>query len=285
MEHNPDIPLNSSPRLRGLSEPPKSSRVYKSPQPDNKMISKWTDDVEKVIKDIGDSCIGYKWMSILAAKQTTTRYDILMYLIILIGPAAGVFTSVSVSYPQANAWLQIIATVLSFFSGVVSTSLKFSQLEEKSSSFKQIAAKYASLESNIRRQLSLGREERVIVGDYLEWVSSSFDELFASTPLMPDNIYQKWVEFAKINNLVIPKELGRIITVGSDDKLDQLCTVQTIEVNTHSDSRENTIVDIHMEKKETVDKKRSDAYNGLPDLNRFTDGKMKYEMSRLFGVK
>lgn len=283
IDNKPELKRIVSPRSRGQSDPPKSIRT-EQPLPPPSSVTKWSDNVEKVIKDIGDSCIGYKWMSILAAKQNNIRYDVLMYLIIAIGPLAGVFTSIAVSYPDENSWLQIISIILSFVSGVVSTSLKFSQLEQKSISFKQVASKYASLEGNIRRQLNLGREDRINASEYLEWVSSSFDELFASTPLMPNGIYKQWVDFAKKNNVTIPKELGGVITEEGDDKLDQLCTLKMITVNTDKDSRENTIVEIKIDKKNGT-LKRKDIYNNLSDLNRFADGRMKYEMARLFGLK
>lgn len=259
-----DEEVKVSPRMRALTDPP---RIEKAPT--GKV--KWTDDVEKVIKEIGESCIGYKWMCILGAKQNETKYDVLMYFIICIGPLAGVFSSITISYPDENSWLQIISIVLSFVSGVISTSIKFAQLEEKSVSFKQVASKYASLEGNIRRQLNLARDQRVDAGEYLEWVSTSFDELFASTPLMPDSIYQSWVKFAIENNIAVPKELGGVIT-GS--QIDQLCTIKIIDVN-----KENTDED---EKKET---KRQTVYNNVSDLGRFGDGKMRYEMARLFGVR
>jgi hypothetical protein len=254
---NDDMEEKVSPRLRGSSEP---SRLTPPPPPSRN----WSDDIEQVIKEIGESCLGYRWMSILASKQNNFRYELLMYSIIAIGPLAGVFTSVALSYPDENAWLQIISIVLSFISGVVSTSLKFAQLEEKTISFKQVAAKYASLEGNIRRQLNLSRSERVNAGEYLEWVSTSFDELFASTPLMPDSIYNSWVELAKKNNLTIPKELGGFITDNYESKIGPIL---------------NRSVSINIEKP----KARMSHYNNVPDMNRFADGKMKYELTRLYG--
>lgn len=277
----------SSPRLRGASEPKEplsplrlSSDRRLSPKPENKSIN-WSDDIEKVVKAIGDSSLGYKWMCILSAKQTGLRYDALMYLMIFIGPLSGVFSSISLTYPTDNDWLSIIALTLSFLSGVISTSLKFSQLDEKSTSFKQMAAKYASLEGNVRRQLSLGRNERISAGDYLEWITTSFDELFASTPLIPDGVYKEWVQFAGKNNLSIPKELGRVITVGEDDKLNQLGSIQNIAINT-TGSRE-TVVEV--KERPPHEEPRPDTYNGIPDLNKFADGKMRYELRRLFGIK
>ena len=171
------------------------------------LITEWSDNIEKIIKDIGDSCKGYKWMNIFCAKQNLNLYNFLMYSLILIGPISGILSTLSTIYS-----IQVTVTVFSFSTGILSAAIKYSKLEEKSASHKTIAAKYASLEGNITRQLSLNRNDRINAGKYLNWVSQSFDDLFNSMPLLPENIYNTWINFAKENNLSIPQEIGKMIT-------------------------------------------------------------------------
>jgi len=168
----------------------------------------WSDKVEKVISDIQVSCEGYKWMNLYSAGQLETRFTILMYLLIVIGPISGILSSVATFDYQKYRDLQNVITVFSFLSGVLSAVAKFTKFQERCITHKSMASKYASLEANIRRQLSLNREDRVNAGEYLEWCSIMFDELFSSTPLMSPEILSNWVEYGK-------KQVNSSINLGS----------------------------------------------------------------------
>lgn len=265
------------------------------------VTSTWTETVEKVIKNIGESCEGYKWMNIFAAKKASTRYNTMMYCLIFIGPISGILSTLSVVVEKdSSKTIQILVTIFSFVSGVVSTVIKYSKYEQKTSSHKAIAAKYASLEGNVRRQLSLCRNERVNAGDYLEWVSTSYDDLFTSTPLMPDDIYLQWAQFAKQNGLNVPKRLGQIIEVADDEYVANLSNVGQIGINNSDSSKDipgqtaPTRTDAYEPTFEVVvqgpgtikrEKKRSEICNSTVDLNRYTDTAMQYEMRRMYNFK
>lgn len=229
--------------------------------------SRWSDGIEKILKEIGDSCQGYKWMNIFAAKRSARIHNALMYTVIVIGPLSGILTTLS----DEHQYFTVFVTILSFLSGALSAVTKFTRLERKSALHKSIAAKYASLEGNIRRQLNLSKTERVHAGDYLDWVSTSFDDLFSSTPLIPGDIYNKWADFARENNLSVPKELAVKMDV-DHNKLKVLCAVETIKIKDSPETDHNTSVSIIVEE---------DSKEVISDLARYDDAKMKYEMSRL----
>ena len=210
--------------------------------------SKWSDNIESILKNLGESCLGYKWMNMFAAKKNEFRYNTLMYISIILGPITGILSAINDS--EVISVLQIFITVFSFMSGVISAVIKFSEFGEKSNLYKNIAAKYASLESNIKRQLNISREDRVKAGDYFDWISKSYDDLFSSSPLISDDIYQEWVKYTKENNLTIPKELGN---------------ANSKEINIPNSVTENHSVDV--------------------DLSKFSDGKMKYEVARMSRMK
>lgn len=254
------------------------------------VTSIWTDRIENTLKEIGESCTGYKWMNIYAAKKTLRKYNILMYSSIVLGPISGVLSAVAGKYEDYSDRLNVIITIFGFLSGVVSAMIKFSKLGEKSTSYKSVAAKYASLEGNIRRQLSLCRDDRVNPGEYLEYISTSFDELFTSAPLLSDNIYQEWVNYAKNNGLTIPKELGKIVDSDENkttDRIKKLCNLEKININketTDSDRKISTPITIDTPTV-VIDKEREKVYNQEVDFSEYSDGKMKYEMARLYGMK
>lgn len=147
----------------------------------------WNTNIETILKDIEQSCKKYKWISLYTSEKCTEYYNILMYIVIFIGPISGILSTISVSNPSYSDVIQIFITIFSFISGVLSAIIKYSKLEQNSSLQQSMASKYASLESNIKRQLSLNEEDRVNPGEYLEWVTKTFDELFSSLPISGDN--------------------------------------------------------------------------------------------------
>lgn len=270
------------------------------------VTSKWNSNIEKNIKNIGESCKGYKWMHIRMARIASRRYNILMYLTIVTGPLGALFAAISASRDEChgdNTILQVLIIICASLSGFFGTVVKYSKYNQKSIDHKTSAAKYTSLEGNIRRQLSLYRDDRVNAGKYLQWVSVSFDDMFSGSPLISGDVYKDWVVFAKKNNLHVPKEYGIMVDINFKDPIKELANVGEIKVNNVQSSadllenlreprhrRANTLPDIKIDMKETEPKpvktksKRPERYTNYPDLNRFTDPRMEYELSRMFGM-
>jgi hypothetical protein len=153
----------------------------------------WSSSIENVIKTIATSCKEYKYMNLEACRKATLKYDIIMYSLIMIGPISSIITSVYAhSCDGSNS--QIVQIFLYLLSGVLSSLIKFSRLEHQATLHRAISVKFASLESNIERQLSLDVGDRQTAGKYLDWVSHSFNELFNSSPIIVETVYQKWLK-------------------------------------------------------------------------------------------
>lgn len=227
----------------------------------------WSDNIESVIKQIGESCKSYKWMNIFVAYSSSFKYNGLMYLLICIGPLAGILESIETITDTDSPYLKIIIIILSFLTGIISSIIKYSKFEQKTITHKNMAAKYASLETNIRRQLSLSREDRVNAGQYLEWVSTSYDDMFSSMPLITDSAYKRWTEFAKQKNLVVLEKLSETVEDKKDD-IKKLTSTHEITINKDKGHKRS----------------RTEVYNSVPELNQYCDKRMQYELNRLYGM-
>jgi len=275
----------------------------------------WNSNIEKTIKETGESCKGYKWMHITAAKKAAKIHMLLTWSIVIIGPLGGLFGALYTTITDSVV-LQIIVIVCGFVSGVVGYSVKEGVFQEQSNAHKTVAARYASLEGNIRRQLSLLRPDRVNSGKYLQWVSTSYDDVWAASPLIADDIYKEWVVFAKKNNLFIPIEYEMMVEGVTEENIRDLCDVGEIRINVaeettrgramtapepitlHSISEEpkKSTPASHVRRtsdtfkftthgKETLKRtktKRTVEYSAFPDLNRYGDSQMEYELGRMF---
>jgi hypothetical protein len=289
----------------------------------------WTSKIENNVREIGEKSKGYKIMHMKSSVKISKKYNLLMYSGIIMGPLAGLITGIGAilnpSECSAPPVEFLISTIcIAFFSGIVVSISKFGKYEEKRSLHKLAASKYTSLESNVRRQLVLAREDRINAGKYIEYVGSSFDELFSSSPHIYDHIYRNYVKLAMKHGMVVPDEYGLTIKVEyeyqktKELELKNLTKIgittiheeipleidsSKIGVTDTSISEEsihdeislenNKLTQIHIVPTEITEKntkgtrhvKRSSQFTDFADLNKFSDGRMEYEIERMIGIK
>ena len=265
----------------------------------------WNEDIEKNVYEIGEKSKGYKIMHIKEAINVSFRYDLLMYSGILLGPIAGLLSAIGsiLSPNDSPTTFPIVSACLAFISGIVVAATKYGKFEEKSSHHKMAASKYTSLESNIRRQLILYRENRQNAAQYLEWIGNSFDDLFTGSPLVTDIIYNEYIKIAKENGLVIPDEyVTDIKDHYKKEKISEIKDVSLININTSLTSSPknkvvikekineikgvsliniNTALTSSPKNKIVIKEKIINNLSHFPDINKFSDNMMNYELQRM----
>jgi len=195
--------------------------------------SKWNDKIEYTIKDVGETAKAFKMMHIEMARHYSRIYKIYAYLGIIMGPLAGIITGFQPSFvfpTELDVFFTIFVTIISFLSGAIVAIIKFGKFDEASSANKLAASRYTSLESNVRRQLSLYREDRPPAKMYLEWITKAIDELFLASPLIPYKIY----------TIYQPKnhEYSNVIMVeNSEEKVKELADTSAIKVVVPSEKK------------------------------------------------
>lgn len=270
----------------------------------------WSSIIEKNILEIGEKAKGYKIMHIKTSRQISYKYDLLMYSGIFLGPLSGLLSGIGTMLnPEQETTFPIIAACVAFISGILVAATKYGKFEEKSSHHKLAASKYTSLESNVRRQLALCRNDRINAGKYLEWIGNSFDDLFLASPLIATNIYESYVKMARENGMTVPDEYGITINVDETYQKKKIHEMKDSSVININDSSENYIknIDLYEQDNEqnsymkpssydiskgetetfkgTKEIKRNQSMSHFPELNKFSDGRMEYEIQRMMGLK
>lgn len=245
----------------------------------------WNDRTENVIKELAEFAIAYKFMHITTAQNLRRTSNILSYIGIILGPLAGTLASINIEL-QDPLVFPIIIAIVAFISGIIASVIKYTKFEESITAHKSSAAKYSSLISNARRQLSLYRSKREHADKYLKWFSSCYDDIFSSSPILSSYIRSKYRHYAKKHNLKIIDEYEMSI----EGVMSDFCNNNKIEINTSDDKPNNddqTSSDENI--KITIDPSskihKGNTSNAFADLNKYSDGKMRYEMSRLMGFK
>ena len=239
---------------------------------------KWNSFLENEVKKIGEQTKGYKIIHIKNARITRRYHDFLMYMGIILGPLSAFILGIKEARSPDDISPEIILSIcVSFISGMVIATTKYAKYEAVSSAHKLAASKYSSLESNIRRQLLKNRSDRVDSSRYLEYIGESFDELFKSSPLVAEKIYNEYVEMAKSKGISVPDEYGFTINIEENyetKKNQEISDVTAITINDTPNTVENN-------KKI----KRTNSFSLMADFGKYNDGKMNYELSRLMGFR
>ena len=265
----------------------------------------WNSCLEEAAKDIGESSKSYKLMHIEEAQQATTIYNGLMIAGIVTGPLAGIVTSVGTAIAiEGNTMVacNIVSIILGFISGIIVSVIKFGRYEEMSNANKQAAARYTSIESNVRRQLSLFRTDRVAASPYMEWLEAKYDELFMSAPLLPTSAYDKFSNRAEKLGLKIPNRYDSVIEINheyEDARMGEVADQTTISINENpgddmgaascktaiSAKWQTAITDVMLSQDMKGEKKvkRTETMSQFPELNECSDQMLQYEMKRMMG--
>ncbi len=249
----------------------------------------WNSQLEQSVKALAETGIAYKWMHLESARFFSNLNNILSYSAIVLGPIASALTSINISF-DSNI-IPILVIVITLGSGILVSAVKFGKFEEAGHSHKIAAAKYTSLVTNCRRQLSLYRKDRENAAEYLNWYNNSHEEIFSSSPLIIGRIQNQYLKYARENNKTIPDD-GDIFV--ADGMLNELCNNNEIEVNNSESQNENeeeaktppnslAIVINRPNQRQSI--RNLHSYNPSAALNKFADGKMRYEMRRLYGFK
>lgn len=253
----------------------------------------WNDDIENNVRDIGEKAKGYKIMHIQEAYRICVKYRWLMYSGIVLGPLSGLLSGIgAVIESQEKTYIPIPIAVacVGFISGIVVAVTKFGKFEERGSHHKLAASKYTSLESNVRRQLLLPRNDRVNAAKYIEWIGNSFDDLFLASPLISRNIYNEYVKIAKENGITVPEEYEITINIDKGyqlQKFNELKDISNISVNDTPSPKSEIRALKHPERNFKGDNqiRRTSQLNHFQEMNKFSDGRMGYEMERMMGMR
>ena len=139
--------------------------------------SQWNNASEIAMKNIGSTCVLYKQKHLETARFCNTMHTLLTYLGIILGPLAGLLSALSIND-------SISISIISFISGLIVSIIKVGRFEKNALLHNSTSSNYTNLEHNIRRQLSLNRNDRIHPKHYLKWIEIKFEEINCSSPLI-----------------------------------------------------------------------------------------------------
>jgi hypothetical protein len=233
----------------------KEHLIEKSPK--SLKTSKWNKKIEKVVIDIGNKSFKYKSLHLKVAQDSYNKYSLYMSTVIILSPLAGTIGALGAFINIESYIFSITSSLISFICGILVSMIKFGKYDQMSNAHKTATARYISLGNNVKRQLSLYKDDRIPANEYLDWLTHSFDELYISSPLLT-NI----------------KEFENM-----DDEI--------LEDNTEEDDNlEQIKIDIKNKIQSSFEEEIKNDYSFLlkQDLHKYDDGLMKYQLNRLNNI-
>jgi hypothetical protein len=135
-------------------------------------LKEWNDDIEDLLKCWGEKSGG---LAILHNKASQ-YYTLIMYLVGIIG---------------------MISSLLQSFK-------QFYNADEKASEHRLISKQYSNFYRSIKLQLTLKREDRVIIKEFVNWAFKEYERLQQEAPIVNENTIIEFKEKYKQYNCYKP---------------------------------------------------------------------------------
>jgi hypothetical protein len=259
----------------------------------------WNSKLEEAAQGIGQHAQGYKHMHIWQAQLATDRHKYLIGGGIVIGPLTSLLSSIGLALHLGDdPVISVLVIILGFLSGILVATVKFGKYDEVSNANKSAAARYTSIEANVRRQLGLYRRDRMPAISYMDWLETKYEELLLSAPLLSASALQRYSQHAKAKGLPIPEQYDHLISINEDyeaNKAKEIVDRSEIQVTIHDDdtdskgdtnpsprSSEGCEQSLPVRQSQL---KRSSVMAKIPEINCASDKMLSYEMNRLMGIR
>ena len=147
----------------------------------------WTQSLEDYLRNIGLISNKYKKIHNRKAKYYISKYNTAMYTSILLGPLVGMLSAINMSVGDLLV-IPIVILCISFLNGILMSIIKFRKWDETALIHKTSAAKYSALATSAQRQLALSLEHRDDPDSYIRWITTIFNKIFITSPIINSDI-------------------------------------------------------------------------------------------------
>lgn len=247
----------------------------------------WNSKLEEAAQGIGQAAQGYKHMHIWQAQRATNRHKYLMGSGIVFGPLASVLQSIGLALNLGtDPTISVLVILLGFLSGIIVAAVKFGKYDEVSNANKSAAAKYTSVEANVRRQLGLYRRDRMPAIAYMDWLETKYEELLMSAPLLSASAFDRYSKHAKTKGLPIPEKYDHLISINEDyeaTRAQEIVDSSQIRVTVTGEAESLSSSESGTGKQSQI--KRSSVMAKIPEINCASDKILTYELNRLMGIR
>ena len=248
--------------------------------------TKWNNKLEKVLKVIAKQCENYKNTHQNIALDCEKKYSNLMLTSIIIAPLSGIVSTIGAAVDKDTTmfYYTTVSTVISFATSILVSVIKFSKFDKSNNAHTLAASRYISLGNNIKRQLLLDYRDREPAKEYLEWVIKNFDDLYTSSPMVSNDILNKYDNFIDLYDSETDSEKSKN-SDSDDSERTKILTIVNIEDDNkcfrdnHEVKEEDIVKKINLSKIKENKNTKTYIFTTHQDLQKYDDVNMKRQIN------
>ena len=189
--------------------------ILTAPAKDNRV---WTDQEEYLLSLWADRALCYKLIHEESQSLYQKYHKWFTIPVIILATLTGTANVAIAAYvPIAYmAYAQLVIGVVNLSSGVLSTVQNYLRSAEKAESHRHAAISWGKLYRSIYVEMSLSRDKRKPVTDFMRMSKNEYDRLIDNNPNVKRSIFMKFSARAANNpSIILPEECGNLLHASS----------------------------------------------------------------------
>lgn len=150
----------------------------------------WNPQLEKIIADEGERALCYSWLHSKSQKQYSNYNDYIMIPGIIMSTLCGSASIGSSTLFGTSPFIGVGIGVLTLSVGVVNTISSYFSWAKRSEGHKYAASRFSKIYRFIVIEMALPRNERIAAKDMLKIVREEINQMFETSPQIPDRIIE-----------------------------------------------------------------------------------------------
>lgn len=148
--------------------------------------------LENVISAEGEKSLSYMWLHDRSHKIFTRYSNLINIPVIIMSTLAGAASVGSESLFKGFEQASVIIGIVSLIVGILSTLQNYFNFERRAEGHRVSAILYYKVYNFIKIELSLPRQQRTGVADFLKLVKEDLERLKETSPAIPDNVIAEY---------------------------------------------------------------------------------------------
>jgi hypothetical protein len=181
--------------------------------------AKWSDQEEYLLSLWADRALCYKILHEDAQRIYKRQHMWFSIPVIVLATLAGTANVAIASYvPSAYiSTAQLVIGGVNLFCGVLSTLSNYFRAAEKCESHRNASVGWGKLYRSIFVELSLARDKRKPVTDFMRLSKNEYDRLTDNDPSLRSNVFKEFTDKVALNHsvIILPEECGNLLHTSS----------------------------------------------------------------------
>jgi len=166
-------------------------------------LKEWNDDIEDLLKCWGEKSGGLAILHNKDRRYWRKKSNILSICCIIITTLSSSL-SLSSTSSQYYTLIMYLVGIIGMISSLLQSFKQFYNADEKASEHRLISKQYSNFYRSIKLQLTLKREDRVIIKEFVNWAFKEYERLQQEAPIVNENTIIEFREKYKEYNCYKP---------------------------------------------------------------------------------